>query len=323
MKKIVSLCLVVACGVGLSLVTFKAKKESKTFAIFIPVTHPSIIDIQHGIEEELHAKDPNCNITIFNAQGNKSLLYAEAHAATKAEVDLVFTIGTGVTKSVQEVFRKTKCATPFIFTAVSDLDGLGLLDENGQQNGNFTGVREVHAFTKQVEILKAIGSPLEEVLIVYDPTNWGMERDKEEMKQKMEDAQFLVRELEVVEPSDIYKKLPFALKGAKYVMVLKDNTVVSALSSILNITEKAGVSVIASDLNSVDKGAEFAVGVLERDFGRLAGKQGIEIVYHKKSAKEVGIIDNNQFQYKGSQKYQTLAEAILNGQAREEKRDVS
>src|SRR2546429_684281 len=68
-------------------------------AIIQPVSHPALDEIAQGFKETLQKQTTaQYKFTVYNANGNLSLLQAQAEEAAQGNYDLLFTIGSGASK---------------------------------------------------------------------------------------------------------------------------------------------------------------------------------------------------------------------------------
>jgi putative ABC transport system substrate-binding protein len=85
------------------------------------------------------------------------------------------------------------------------------------------------------------------------------------------------------------------LSGVDVVLVLKDNTIVSALDALVRLCNRYGITLYASDLNSGEKGAALAFGVVEKEFGTQAGKKALTMLEQQQQPQEIPITALNEF----------------------------
>ena len=101
---------------------------TKSVAIITPVTHPALEDIQQGFTETLLKQgDYNCKVSVFNANGNETLLRSQAEKVVRGNYDLIFTIGAHATCTIKELIHKTNSKTPFVFGVVAQVEKLGIV----------------------------------------------------------------------------------------------------------------------------------------------------------------------------------------------------
>src|ERR1700722_3552821 len=108
MQKIVILLTVImisiAAYIGFNLITKEMHKKSGqkySIAIFTPITHPSLEEIEQGFKEVMLKKHADkLEFVTFNANGNKTLQRAQADEILNGNFDLFFTIGAGCSQLV-------------------------------------------------------------------------------------------------------------------------------------------------------------------------------------------------------------------------------
>ena len=68
------------------------------------------------------------------------------------------------------------------------------------------------------------------------------------------------------------------MSKADAVVILKDNTVVTGVEALVKLCDSHHIPLMASDLDSPDKGAAFGYGVHERDFGIEGADKALQIL---------------------------------------------
>ena len=92
----------------------QAVESAKRFAILVPASHPSMEKIEEGFKFALQQKyGLNCVFDLFNANGSRPLMHAQAEEIVQQGYDLVFTIGEGATKLAKEVSTKNNATIIF------------------------------------------------------------------------------------------------------------------------------------------------------------------------------------------------------------------
>ena len=92
---------------------------------------------------------------------------------------------------------------------------------------------------------------------------------------------------------DISQKVSSLSSNTDAILILTDNTIVSAIDLIIKKCNQNGITMIASDLDSGTKGAALAIGVNERSYGEMAGMQAAKIFKEKISANKIPFAANN------------------------------
>jgi len=258
-------------------------QEVSRIAILTPVTHQSLEQIEKGFRETLEKSDKKkYEFTTYNANGNKMLLQAQANEIVNGNFDLIFTIGAQSSQLVKAISLKKQKTTPIVFGAVSEPEQLGLVQSCQKPGGNVTGVVETADFKTQIDLLRAIKPATKNILLIYDPTQkGGLEKEKQEVEKIVTSLGLKLFPVEVFGIGEIYPKLQASIAQADVVLVLKDNTVVSAIDSVIKLCNLHHVTLLTTDLDSGDKGAVLSYGVEERQFGVYGAQLARKILEEK------------------------------------------
>lgn len=265
-------------------------------AVVTPVIHPSLEQIQKGFCEALQA-NPNISyqFTTYNGQGSKALLRAEIEEVVRGQYDLILAIGTQAAKMGKEVLTKKRQKIPLVFTAVSDPVGHHLVSTELIPGDFVTGVREATDYPKQLQLLSSLLENLSHVVLVYDPTQAGLDKDKACVEEELARLGIKLTPVEVFKTNEIKQKLLPYMADADVVMILKDNTVVTGLETLAKLCQSHQAILFASDLDSPDKGAAIGFGVKEYDFGVEAAKKAQLILEQGASPQFIPVTPVDQF----------------------------
>lgn len=275
-------------------------KDQKVFrvAILTPVTHPSLEQIQQGFCETLTRQGADrYQFTVYNAQGNQTLMRSELEGISGKHYDLILAIGTQAAKMSKEVLTKKQQTTPLVFAAVPNPENHHLQSESVSE-GFVTGVSEVTDYSKQMELLAHLKPNLKSVLLVYDPTNAGLDRDKIAVENKLAAMGIRLIPIEVFKTNEIKQKVSPFIHEVDVVMTLKDNTVVAGLETLVKLCHTNQTLLMTSDLDSPLKGAAIGFGVKEYDFGAEAAKKAHFILHDGLPPHQIPITAVDQFKLK-------------------------
>jgi putative ABC transport system substrate-binding protein len=268
------------CLVTVSLLKFK--KEDCKIAILTPMTHPSLDQIEKGFVDTMEKKcRQKFTVKTYNALGNKSLMRSEAEEIALGGYDLVFTIAAQASRTMKEVFEKKKLSTPIVFTAVEFPLEMDLVASEA-----ITGVKETTDFAKELEILR---NKAKTVLLVYDPSSANLTANKEEIETILTSMEIKLKTVEIFKTNEILLKTASFIEEADAVLVIKDNTVISGLDVLVKLCDQKGKLLIASDLDSADRGVPYAYGVSELIYGEEAAKKALLILDEKKLPRDIPI----------------------------------
>lgn len=249
---------------------FSDSEKKYRVAIVVPATHNALEEIQQGFEEALIKKHKlNVVFSTFNANGNRIMLRTQIEEVGQQNFDLVFTVGALATQLTKEVFVKKGFKTPIVFGAVADPIRLGLISSLDNERNVVTGSATSTNYPLQIDLMFLIKPKIKNVLLVYDPSqSSGLEKDHKEVVQLFTRYGATCRSVEISNTRELSQKLPLMInESIDLVMIFKDNTVVPAIDLLVTLCERYGVTLLVSDLGSVERGAGIGFGVREYTFG--------------------------------------------------------
>ena len=294
--------LIAALVIGAASLTYyfftqQQKKQSGPsyrVAIFEPASHPAMDEITQGFTEAIQ-KNSSAHYTFdrYNANGNKTLLRAQAEDIIQKNYDLVMTIGTDPTRTMHELTTKKNLTTPIVFTAVSDPIELGIIASRASSGNHITGIEEVHNFEDQLNKFIQIKPTIKNLLLVYDPAiKAGIHEVWAQTVTQIAATKGINTEYaKVFHTNEIQSKVQPLLQDVDTILIFTDHTTVHGVDSLITLCNRYGVTLYASDLNSGDKGAAVSYGVMQYDFGADAGKLAVEILNNHKNPKDLPVTE--------------------------------
>lgn len=276
-------------------------EESKKvpIAILTPVTHPSLELIEQGFKETIEADSPGkYRFVTYNAQGNKTLMRGEVEEIAQKDYQLVFTIGTLSSEMTTEVFSKKGLKTPIVFTCVNDPVGFHIVKSEEAPGKHVTGVKELVNFEKELEFVLDYKPDIRRILLILNPMEPGIAKDGEEVRAILKKRGIELITVEVFQTNEFMAKVSPLIGRADAVLVLKDNTVVSGLDPIVKLCNRHQVPLMASDLDSPDRGAAFGYGVHEEEFGIEGAKKALYILNDHLSPETIPVTPVSTFTFK-------------------------
>jgi len=277
MKKIVVLLSYIALGCGIVYFFMQEKNDEQyqdkihRIAIFQPIIHLAMDDIIGGLVNTLQSSKSGVYATkVFNANGNKILMQAQAQEIVSQGFDAVFAIGTGCSVAIKQACDKRLSLMPIVAVAVDTPETVGLTGMN------VTGVIELTDYKKQIDLLLQLKQSIKKVVLAYDISQGsGLEKDAIKVCNLFKDRSIVCQKVEIAALSEIQEKLTGYLAGADIIMILKDNTLVAGLDSLIKLAQQYQIPLLATDLSSGEKGAALAFGIYEQDFG----VQGAQLIF--------------------------------------------
>jgi putative ABC transport system substrate-binding protein len=314
------LVLLTACSGG-SKQTSSGEKKEKVVKIGISqlVEHPSLDAAREGfiaaLKDAGYVEGKNLKIDYQNAQGDMNTNMSIAQKLAGEKDDLILAIATS---SAQAVAKSTK-DIPVLFTAITDPVGAGLVKSLAKPGGNVTGTSDTHpeAIKKTIAAIKSFVPGAKKVGIIY---NSGEPNSVVNVKNAV-----IALKAEGLEPVETSISSSSEVKQAAESMagrvdalyIPKDNTVVSALESVIEVANSKKIPTFVGEGDSVKRGTFASYGFDYHDLGYTTGKMAVEILKGKKPSDiPVGFPENLQLYINKKAAQQegiTLKEDLLKG----------
>jgi len=250
------------------------------------VEHPALDAVRQGVIDSLTAagyvEGTDVTYLLANAQGDMGTALSIAQDFKAQSVDLVVAIATPTAQAAVQVFMGSD--TPIIYAAVTDPVAAGLVldakDPSG--NGNVTGTSDLIPVASDIALLKELSPQIKKIGMVYNPG--------EANSVVLTDlAVAAARDLGVTiikAVADTTANVPVAAQSligridAFYVTT--DNTVVSAIASVIGAAEEGGIPFLVADPTSIGSGVTLATGFDYYQHGLLTGSVVQQILQGKK-----------------------------------------
>ncbi len=262
------------------------QKQTAHVAILSPISHPAITEIEQGCIETLEAsKQVQYIHTVFNANGNTSLMRSEAEEILNGGYDAVFTIGVQATQTMRELTHKKQMLLPIVFSSVDETFKEGLHKES---LSNITGAYDKPHYKQQLELLAYIKPETKQLLLVYSPAYGpSLQADIQFITEQLNKLNIQTHLVHVSDISELQAKITPFISEADVLLILKDHIPVTGIDVLIKLCNTHGVTLYASDLNSGYKGAALAYGIREFDSGAQAGYKIQQIVEAKKAPSDI------------------------------------
>lgn len=271
-------------------------KDKISIAILTPITHPSLEQIEKGFIKTMEEANPGKYVfTTYNAQGNKTLMHSEIEEITHQQYALIFTIGTTASQMTVENVAKKNIQIPIVFSSVNDPVGFHIVKSEESSGSMVTGVKELLNFREEIAAMRKYVPNLKNVLLVYNPAEPGMEKDKKEVELILAENNINLTSIEIFQTNELLTKVSPFIVQADALLVLKDNIVVAGMDTLVKLCNKNQVPIMASDLDSSVKGATFAFGIYETEFGVEGAKKALQILHNGTHPSDIPVTAPSNF----------------------------
>ncbi|TKD68739.1 ABC transporter substrate-binding protein [Pseudalkalibacillus hwajinpoensis] len=295
-------------------------KKSYTIGVTQIVEHPSLDAAFEGfkmaLEENGFKEGDNVTYDIQNAQNDMNNSNTIAQNLVGDEVDLIF---ANSTPSAQSALNATS-EIPIIFTSVTDPVGAKLVESFDKPGENITGTTDTHpeAIPKTIEFI-ANEFKAKNVGLIYNAGEQNSVAQVEIVKEALNSKGMKAVEKSVSTSAEVKQAAEALVGKVDVIYIATDNTVVSALESVISVANDKDIPMFAGEFDSVNRGAFAAYGFDYKDIGYEAGQmaakilkgeataadmpvqypQNLKLKMNKKAAEEMGIEVKSEWEEMG------------------------
>ena len=245
------------------------------------VEHPALDAIRDGIKERLNEegyKGDNFKFTYESAQGQPVIAAQIARKMVGDEPDVIVAIAT---PSAQASVSATK-NIPIVFSAVTDPLAAKLISNMDKPGKNVTGLSDMANVKQHLELIKEFVPNLKSVGVPFNPGEANSVATVEALKIAGKELGINIVTSAAPKSSDVMIASKQLVGKVQAIYCPIDNTIITALESVIKVGVDAQVPVFAGDTNSVERGAVAAVGYNYYDLGRQTGDIVIRILKGEK-----------------------------------------
>ncbi|MNO75180.1 ABC transporter substrate binding protein [compost metagenome] len=263
------------------------EKASYKIAISQIVEHPSLDATREGFLAALKdgglVEGDNLKVDYNNAQGDQTNNLTIAQKIAGEKYDLVLAIATPPAQAVVQQVKNS----PILFAAVTDPLDAKLVDNLEHPGGNVSGAADTNpeAITKLMDFIAANIKDVKNVGIVInqgEPNAVVMSKHAEEALKK---HGINLIKASVTNTSEVKQAAESLVGRVDAIYITLDNTVVEAVSTIIQVANEHDIPFFSADRDSVEKGAFATVGFKYYDHGYQAGQMALEVL---KNGKKIG-----------------------------------
>ncbi|MBM7604172.1 putative ABC transport system substrate-binding protein [Metabacillus crassostreae] len=261
---------------------------AKTYTIGVNqiVEHPSLDAALEGFKAALKEKGLEVEYDVQIAQGDQNNSQTIANNFVGDKVDLIF---ANSTPSAQSALNATT-DIPIIFTSVTDPIGGGLVTSFEEPGANITGTTDTHPDAIP-NTVKFIDENIDgnKVGMIYNSGEQNSVAQIELVKKAMEGTDLEVVEASVSTSAEVKQATESLIGKVDSLYVITDNTVVSALESVIGVASDSDIPLFVGELDSVERGGFAAYGFDYYDIGFEAGEMAVSILNGEKKASEIPV----------------------------------
>lgn len=256
-------------------------KGEKTVTIGVTqiIQHPSLDAAFDGFKKALEdggfKEGENVQYNIQNAQGDMNNSQTIANNFVSDGVDLIF---ANSTPSAQSALNATK-DIPIVFTSVTDPVGANLVPSMDQAGDNITGTTDSHpdAIRKTIQFIDE-QTDAKTVGLIYNAGEQNSLAQIEKVKEAAKQTDLKLVEASVSTTAEVKQAAESLVGKADVFYIVTDNTVVSAIESVVSVANEKKIPVFTGELDSLKRGCFAAYGFDYYDIGYQAGEMAVAIL---------------------------------------------
>jgi putative tryptophan/tyrosine transport system substrate-binding protein len=254
------------------------------------VEHPSLDAAYEGFKKALaengYKEGENVEFDVQNAQNDQSNSQSIAKKLVGDKVDMIF---ANSTPSALHVLNETK-EIPIVFTSVTDPVGAGLVEAFDKPGDNITGTTDTNpnAIPQTVEFMideagaKTIG-------VIYNSGEQNSEVQVKQVNEIAKEKGAEVVEVSISTSAEVKQAAESLVGRVDAIYIPKDNTVVSALESVISVANDKDIPLFVGELDSLKKGGVAASGFSYEDLGYQTGLMAVKILDGDKKPSELNV----------------------------------
>lgn len=294
-----SMLILAACGANTgkeaSSTEGQASEGSSEKKIRIGITqiveHASLDEARRGflkaLQDNGYEEGNNLEVDFQNAQNDLNNASTIAQKFASSKLDLVLAIAT---PSAQAAAQNIKDA-PILFTAVTDPVGAGLVKSMEAPGSNVTGTTDMHpeAVSTLMEFIQKSVKDVTAVGIMANEGEQNTVANVMEAQKAIEALGLKVVKAPVTNSSEVKQAAESLAGKVQAIYVPQDNTIVSALSTVVGVANEKKIPLFVAEKDSVKNGGVASYGFEYFDIGYTTGKMAVDILKNGKNPAELAV----------------------------------
>ena len=226
------------------------------------VEHPALDAVLKGLQDYLKEKNVTVEYKIHNAQANMGTATQIAQQMVGEKADLLVAIATPSAQACAQALAKApaEMKRPFLFTAVTDPVSAGLVKDLQKPGGDITGVSDLLPLDEHMKMVMTFKPDIKKLGLLYNAGEANSKMVVAGIKELSGTMGFEVVEATAAKTADVFSAAKSLVGRVDAIFIPTDNTIVSALESVLKVGVENRLPVFAADVDSVARGAVAAMG---------------------------------------------------------------
>src|SRR5699024_1820003 len=239
------------------------------------VEHPSLDAAYDGFKDAIEDAGLDVKFDHQSAQNDQNNVKTISDNFVADGVDLIFANSTPSALGAQNATDDI----PILFTSVTDAVDTGLVVSMEEPGGNITGVVDLSpgAIEQTIEFIDEY-FPGSTIGVIYDPGEQNSVLQIDLVNDIAADLGIDIVERTVANSSEVQQAATSLVSDVDVIYVVTDNTVVSALESVVEVANDQETPLFVGEPDSVAKGGFATFGFEYYEIGYRTGELAVEIL---------------------------------------------
>lgn len=277
---LISMVFLSGCGAGQegSTAGEGEQAEQVQLGIIQVAEHPALDAARNGFLESLAEKGykegDNLLVDYKNAQGDQPTLQNIARKFVQDKKDIILAIAT---PSAMTMANETN-EIPILITAVTDPVAAKLVKSMEKPGTNVTGTSDINPVKDQLALIKEIIPNVQKVGILYNSSEINSQVQVDIAEEVAPELGLQLEKAIATNTSEVMQAAQSLVGKVDAFYLPTDNTVISAIASVITVAEENKIPVIAGESESVKNGALATIGIDYYELGRVTGEMAARVL---------------------------------------------
>jgi len=274
--------LVILATVSTGCAKNPSKADAKSFTVGISkiVAHPALDATEKGIQDELAAQGLSVAFDLQNANGDVNTATQIATKFKNDKVSAVVAIATPTAVAAANAIKDI----PVIFSVITDPVGAGLVGPDNKGQGNVTGLSDKIDVLQNITLFARVAK-IKTLGYIYTSSEANSAASLADVKASCDKLGITLVEQTITNSSEVKQATEAIIKRVDGIYLTTDNTVFSALPSLIEVALANKKPVFSADTTSaMEGGCLIASGFDYYKAGRATGKIVADVLRGKAPA---------------------------------------
>lgn len=238
------------------------------------VQHIALDDVERGIIDAVNESGVKAEFDLQNANGDLSTANQIASRYKSEKVDVAVGIATPVAVALANSLKDI----PVVFGTVTDPVSAGLVDELSHGRNNVTGMSDAIPTVEHIKTFASL-TGIKTLGYIYTSSEANSVSSIELVERGCKEAGLELVMQSVSQSSEVKQAAESVIRRADGIYLTTDNTVFSAIASVVDVCAKAKKPIFSGDVTAAKDGGIFmASGFNYYKAGRATGEMVVQIL---------------------------------------------